>query len=1357
VGTNTIAIESVDLSSAVTDAEAVIGDMIKELAHANPEMAIEWNPDERVGAGGVDLAALKNKLIEENPRGADWSLQFYQRGDRFAQTRAMNEDIDLIVSVAKVSREAASDIREAWDTAFKNFGLDTHEMIGRMGLTDEAGLRTLAAERPEGIEAQIAQRLDQGKIAAQGSGQAPAGGMVVIRQGENGGTDRILSGREALGEAFDRLRAVTVMTEHANPSTLHHEWLHFMTNVVIPNSPRYRTLLEEAAGKKLEAFTPRDHEWLAEQYEKYLRSGEAPTPGLRALFKRIAEALRQFVRSGNVSPQLREFFDRMLAGPDAAMVGGEDRQGQSSRARVETDNEQQRAFAEMTGTERILQSDVHTREEKAEILFAMERAVVDALINMEAIPVPAGDVTKATAKVTYSQIKQRKNKQTGQQTVFVNRAFGKIRHHRGFDLRVIPILAEAFENAVHMYDEPVNTAYKEHNNFTGYSHYAAKIQIDKQPIFARFKLENLKTKPGKEPVSQFHSVHLSYEVKNNAAEPRVNSSIINLATWGASGTTDLKLQRWLNFVKPNSENPILFLREKQREKINHVLNADPITVDASAIPFNGDIKQLKRDAFNYGKKLLGSYTNKSDNITFELTTRNKHGGLIEVMSHDHYDQYHLQSIAAIPAIATEAQFITSKANEDPQKHPGIREFRYYLSKIAFDQGEGKGNKEFIVKSVVSLAEDGKRYYDHRLTELEKVKGFVSSPVMQQQTGLETNPKVKGPVSSPSMQQQAGLETSPYNINDYRLRQILQEAFSENPMLLQLAYHGSPHRFDRFDGSRMGSGEGSQAYGWGHYFASRKEIAEWYRINLNFHPGAEIYVDDVKAHVVDDNDLIGDELYFNAYHAALIGELDNRIQEFEKEYAAAVREDDYNQMLYWGRPLQRAKELKGKKVELQSGQLYEVDIPGDEEMLDFDKKLNKQPEQTKKAIEKILVWNTDQYGNTSKILSHDVYTIQRFNDGYGFQNKIIQGRWGSLAEAQNAGKEYLLNNYSGALLYNVLSADLGSDEAASKYLNSLGIKGIRYLDGSSRAAGEGSYNYVVFDDSDIEITDMLFQMTREDIHAEALRHASWRAWMEAEIFAETQGWDKAYRRDDGTLEPQAQQEIEAWYEKQWNEAQVLAREAVLGDDGIRTPANAEKVDPSLLDGEDESGSLDWDPELYEAETAAAAATAQHEDAGKPDGKPITTSEANRRLAAKLPQVIDDFLLVIGQTMRTGLEHYGAVTAEDAAARDQIERDEERIYREAHPYVRGLALRLSTGKRMNDTQRRAAISHMRRGLESGATVYRELYASLTEDPEFVSYAENEIQFQGTDRQRRRREIRRTPCYWWTILVHDTLTRA
>jgi len=52
-----------------------------------------------------------------------------------------------------------------------------------------------------------------------------------------------------------------------------------------------------------------------------------------------------------------------------------------------------------------------------------------------------------------------------------------------------------------------------------------------------------------------------------------------------------------------------------------------------------------------------------------------------------------------------------------------------------------------------------------------------------------------------------------------------------------AYHGSPHEFDRFSTSKIGTGEGAQAYGHGLYFAENEGVARSYRDALanNIHP------------------------------------------------------------------------------------------------------------------------------------------------------------------------------------------------------------------------------------------------------------------------------------------------------------------------------------------------------------------------------------------------------------------------------------------------------------------------------------------------------------------------------------------
>jgi hypothetical protein len=152
---------------------------------------------------------------------------------------------------------------------------------------------------------------------------------------------------------------------------------------------------------------------------------------------------------------------------------------------------------------------------------------------------------------------------------------------------------------------------------------------------------------------------------------------------------------------------------ERASRIGQFKNSKVIEVDASKIIPSSNLKEYRKNAYQYGKTIAGKYKNKSDGFEFVLTTSSKLGSLKEILEHDYKDVWHLQSIAAIPEIAENAIFITSELNEDPGKHPEIQEFRYYLSKIKID------DTEYVVKSIISIANDGKRYYDHKLTEIKK--------------------------------------------------------------------------------------------------------------------------------------------------------------------------------------------------------------------------------------------------------------------------------------------------------------------------------------------------------------------------------------------------------------------------------------------------------------------------------------------------------------------------------------------------------------------------------------------------------------------------------------------------------------
>ena len=84
-----------------------------------------------------------------------------------------------------------------------------------------------------------------------------------------------------------------------------------------------------------------------------------------------------------------------------------------------------------------------------------------------------------------------------------------------------------------------------------------------------------------------------------------------------------------------------------------------------------------------------------------------------------------------------------------------------------------------------------------------------------------------------------------------------------------------------------------------------------------------------------------------------------------------------------------------------------------------------------------------------------------------QPEIIQQKFASLKPFNThltmAGDPYTALSVSGSDVYNYLNNVYKDPEKASKLLKDIGIPGVRYLDRSSRGAGEGTSNYVVFDE------------------------------------------------------------------------------------------------------------------------------------------------------------------------------------------------------------------------------------------------------------------------------------------------------
>lgn len=311
---------------------------------------------------------------------------------------------------------------------------------------------------------------------------------------------------------------------------------------------------------------------------------------------------------------------------------------------------------------------------------------------------------------------------------------------------------------------------------------------------------------------------------------------------------------------------------------------------------------------------------------------------------------------------------------------------------------------------------------------------------------------------------------------------------------QRAYHGSPHKFDKFSLDKIGTGEGAQAYGYGLYFASKKEIAEHYREALSnnmsgpprrFFRGVELQPQSPE------------------YHAATLVTQDGRtLAQVRKEVQGWIDDaatwderrknhpSEQSVLDGWRKTLVILNEASSKKdftSKPYRGQLYTVDIPEDSEMLDWDKPLSEQPEGVRKAIKRrmpdMAPFNGLDMGSNATLLDNrdgqaDQTSSQPWilrtqsNNGtsnFGLTQKDVDRMLGSRD----------VDDLKGQQIYTRLAAQKGSQQAASEYLNSMGIRGIKYLDGNSRTAKDGSHNYVIFDDKDVQITDTAFSRAKTE--------------------------------------------------------------------------------------------------------------------------------------------------------------------------------------------------------------------------------------------------------------------------------------
>lgn len=328
---------------------------------------------------------------------------------------------------------------------------------------------------------------------------------------------------------------------------------------------------------------------------------------------------------------------------------------------------------------------------------------------------------------------------------------------------------------------------------------------------------------------------------------------------------------------------------------------------------------------------------------------------------------------------------------------------------------------------------------------------------------------------------------------------VEEVNGAEEIRLQSVFHGSGADFEAFDFSRMGSGEGNQAYGWGGYVTEVEGIGRTY------------------AEQVTRN---GKSLYAHAGNTADYTKLSEpqlrRLEEFIEKTISS-----YNQLpqgVSIGVDLRSGKAVLDKNGDSRAALLnYFKNIKpesiiqafsniderlsgnaSEKGIFDARNDIDNRFEDFLELVEEGLNIRLEQFVNEDRIKDfmvslflRNLYHVEipteqdgnylRWEDEVSEQtrDKVLDGLKQMENDAIDADyfteqiEKYEADyNLDGEALYKILSRfAFRSDEAASKFLSSLGFAGVSYpAEYQSGGRKDNARNYVIFKESDMKITD-----------------------------------------------------------------------------------------------------------------------------------------------------------------------------------------------------------------------------------------------------------------------------------------------
>ena len=327
-----------------------------------------------------------------------------------------------------------------------------------------------------------------------------------------------------------------------------------------------------------------------------------------------------------------------------------------------------------------------------------------------------------------------------------------------------------------------------------------------------------------------------------------------------------------------------------------------------------------------------------------------------------------------------------------------------------------------------------------------------------------------------------------------------------------AWHGSPHKFDRFSTDFMSTGEGVQAFGWGLYFTDLKGIAKNYAKKLT---PVQKYVRKLPKKIIEvkiDNDTdrifsekvlyTGDIYDKSILKDKLLDKIDSYSREMDlidiKHDRARLTVDgnkatrnnigydglreDFDIVLKYGygpRSIADMSEDEKNEILEAMSKINNFFKNSYEKLLDnFDKYYIEDLQNTvqpEKPLTNLYNVSLHQGKDPSEYVWLNWYENVSQDIKTRLMPEILKANL-KLGIKNNTENGILKENFTGQTLYTIFKDYFKSDKEASLFLLENGIDGVKYpAESISRGATSDTtrgFNYVVFDDAAITIDDVI---------------------------------------------------------------------------------------------------------------------------------------------------------------------------------------------------------------------------------------------------------------------------------------------